>query len=64
MTPDAENILSLIQPWFGSAESARIWFEEEAIPGFSGQTARQLVHAGRVAEVVDYIAAVDAGIYS
>lgn len=64
MTHDAENILSLIQPRFESAESARIWFEEQSIPGFSGQTARQLVEAGRVAEVLDYIAAVDAGIYA
>ena len=32
--------------------------------GFSGQTAMQLVRAGRAAEVLDYIDAVDAGIHA
>lgn len=63
-TPDAGEILALVEPRFGSAERARTWFEGEPLPGFSGLTAKQLVEAGRGAEVQDFIAAVDAGIYS
>jgi len=55
---------SLIEPRFGSAKRARHWFEKEPLPGFSGQTAEQLVQAGRTEEVRDFLAAVDAGIHS
>lgn len=64
MMADTADILPLIQARFGTIEDARRWFEQEPLPGFSGQTARQLVQAGRIAEVRDFIAAVDAGVYS
>jgi hypothetical protein len=32
--------------------------------GFSGATAEQLVAAGRVTDVLDFISAVDAGVFS
>ncbi|GAA4041389.1 hypothetical protein GCM10022281_23010 [Sphingomonas rosea] len=61
---DAANVLSMVQPRFGSAERARIWYEEELIPGFDKRTARQMIHEGRGAEVLDYLAAIDSGIYA
>jgi len=63
-TSDAAAILALVEPRFGSAELARHWFENEPLPGFSGQTAAQLVEAGRTAEVRHFVAAVSAGIHS
>ena len=63
-TPGEADILALVEPRFGSADGARLWFENEPLPGFGGQTARQIVRAGRSLEVRDYIAAVDAGIHS
>lgn len=62
--PDEADILALVKPRFGSAERARHWFENEPLSGFSGQTAQQLVQAGRAAEVQDLVAAVDTGIHS
>lgn len=59
-----QAIIEKIEPRFGSADLARNWYRSEPLPGFSGQTAEQLVSAGRGVEVLDYIAAVDAGIYS
>lgn len=62
-TPDAAAIIALVEPRFGSGERARQWFETEALSGFSGKTAQQLVEAGRAAEVRQLIAAIDAGIH-
>jgi hypothetical protein len=35
-----------------------------ALPGFGGTTAKQLVEAGRGAQVQEFVAAVDAGTHS
>lgn len=58
------QILASVEPRFESAERARDWFENEALPGFNGLTAKQLVDKGRHAEVLTFLAAVDAGIHS
>lgn len=58
------QILASIEPRFESSERARHWFEHEPVPGFSGLTAKQLVEEGREAEVLKFLAAVDAGIHS
>lgn len=63
-TSDAAVILASVEPRFGSAEFAQHWFEKEPLSGFSGQTAAQLVEAGRTAEVRHFVAAVGAGIHS
>jgi hypothetical protein len=63
-TRDAADILALLELRFGSVERARRWFEEEPLPGFSEQTAQQLVQAGRAADVRQFVVAVDAGIHS
>jgi hypothetical protein len=58
------EVLNKVEPRFGSALLAYAWYRSEPLPGFSGQTAMQLVRAGRADEVLDYIDAVDAGVHA
>lgn len=58
------EILNKAEPRFGSALMAYAWYRSEPLPGFSGQTAMQLVLTGRADEVLDFIDAVDAGVYA
>lgn len=58
------EIVNKVEPRFGSALIAYAWYRSEPLPGFSGQTAMQLVRDGRADEVLDYIDAVDAGVYA
>jgi hypothetical protein len=60
----AEELLKVAETRFGSQEAVRAWFEGAPLPGFSGATAQELVAAGRALDVLNYIAAVDAGVYS
>ncbi|MDX8450168.1 MbcA/ParS/Xre antitoxin family protein [Mesorhizobium captivum] len=58
------EIVNKVEPRFGSALMAYAWYRSEPLPGFSGQTAMQLVREGRADEVLDFIDAVDAGVYA
>lgn len=58
------EIVNKVEPRFGSALIAYAWYRSEPLPGFSGQTAMQLVRSGRADEVLDYIDAIDAGIHA
>jgi hypothetical protein len=58
------EVINKVEPRFGSALIAYAWYRSEPLPGFSGQTAMQLVRSGRADEVLDYIDAVDAGIHA
>lgn len=58
------EILNRIEPRFGSVLIAYAWFRSEPLPGFGGRTAMDLVRAGRAAEVMEYVDAVDAGVYA
>lgn len=58
------EIVNKVEPRFGSALMAYAWYRSEPLPGFSGQTAMQLVKSGRANDVLDYIDAVDAGVYA
>lgn len=58
------EVLNKLEPRFGSALMAYAWYRSEPLPGFSGQTAMQLVRSGRAEDVLDYIDAVDAGIHA
>ncbi|WAP66822.1 MbcA/ParS/Xre antitoxin family protein [Jiella pelagia] len=58
------EIVNKVEPRFGSALIAYAWFRSEPLPGFSGQTAMQLVRAGRAEDVMDFIDALDAGVYA
>ena len=58
------EIVNKVEPRFGSALIAYAWFRSEPLAGFGGQTAMQLVRAGEADRVLDYIDAVDAGVYT
>jgi hypothetical protein len=58
------EILNRTEPRFGSALMAYAWYRSEPLPGFSGLTAMQLVRDGRAGDVMDYIDAVDAGVFA
>ncbi|MDX8500797.1 MbcA/ParS/Xre antitoxin family protein [Mesorhizobium sp. VK4C] len=58
------EIVNKVEPRFGSTLMAYAWYRSEPLPGFSGQTAMQLVREGRADEVLDFIDAVDAGVYA
>ena len=58
------EVVNKVEPRFGSAMMAYAWYRSEPLAGFSGQTAMQLVRDGRGDEVLDYIDAVDAGVYA
>lgn len=58
------EIINKVEPRFGSALMAYAWYRSEPLVGFSGQTAMQLVLAGRADEVLAYIDAIDAGIHA
>ncbi len=58
------EIINKLEPRFGSALIAYAWYRSEPLPGFSGQTAMQLVRAGRSGDVLDYVDAIDAGVHA
>ena len=58
------EVITKTTPRFGSALIAYAWYRSEPLAGFSGRTAMQLVQEGRAAEVLEYIDAVDAGVYA
>ena len=58
------EILNRVAPRFGSELMAYAWYRSEPLPGFSGQTAMQLVQSNRADDVLTYIDAVDAGVHA
>jgi hypothetical protein len=58
------EILNRVSPRFGSDLLAYAWYRSEPLAGFGGMTAMHLVREGRADEVLDYIDAVDAGLYA
>ncbi len=58
------EIVNRVSPRFGSDLLAYAWYRSETLPGFGGLTAMHLLTMGRAAEVMEYIDAVDAGIYA
>ncbi len=58
------EVINKVEPRFGSTLIAYAWYRSEPLPGFSGQTAMQLVRSGRGEEVLEYVDAVDAGVHA
>jgi Protein of unknown function (DUF2384) len=58
------EVINKVEPRFGSTLMAYAWYRSEPLPGFSGQTAMQLVRNGRVDDVLEYVDAVDAGVHA
>lgn len=58
------EVLNKVEPRFGAELMAYAWYRSEPLPGFDGRTAMQLVQEGKAQQVLEYIDAVDAGIYA
>lgn len=58
------EVINKVTPRFGSPLMAYAWYRSEPLAGFAGLTAMQLSQAGRSLEVLEYIDAVDAGVYA
>lgn len=58
------EVLNKVEQRFGSPLVAYAWYRSQPLPGFSGQTAMQLIQSGRAHEVLEYIDAVDAGVHA
>lgn len=58
------EVINKVEPRFGSQLMAYAWYRSEPLPGFSGQTAMQLVRSGRADDVLDYVDAVDSGVHA
>lgn len=58
------EVINKVEPRFGSALLAYAWYRSEPLAGFAGQTAMQLVKAGKASDVLDYVDAVDAGVHA
>ena len=57
------DLLNKVGPQFATPVMAYKWYRSEPLAGFDGQTAMQLVQAGKAQQVVKYIEAVGAGIF-
>jgi hypothetical protein len=64
ISKDTERVMAIVRPRFPTPDLATHWYHEEPVPGFSGLTAAKLVEAGLADDVVEYLAAVDAGIHA
>ncbi len=58
------EILNKVEPRFGSELMAYAWYRSEPLPGFDGRTAMQLVQDGKAQQGLEYIDAVDAGVFA
>lgn len=58
------EVLNKIEPRFSSSLMAYAWIRSQPLPGLSGMTPMQLIQDGRAAEVLEYVDAVDAGVYA
>lgn len=58
------EVINKVEPRFGSDLIAYAWFRSETLAGFDGRTAMQLVKEGKAQQVLDYIDAVDAGVFA
>lgn len=58
------EVLNKVQPRFGSELMAYAWYRSEPLSGFDGRTAMQLVQEGNTQQVLEYIDAIDAGVFA
>lgn len=58
------EVLSKVEPRFGSMIMAYAWYRSKPLSGFSGQTAMELVRCDRLQDVLTYIDAVNAGVHA
>ena len=61
---DLVEILQKLEPRLGSCLMAYAWIRSEPLPGFDGRTAMQLLREDKGQQVMEYVDAVDAGIFA
>lgn len=57
------EVLDKLTPRFGSPLIAYAWYRSKPLPGFGGRTAMQVVQEGKAQRVLNYVDALDAGVY-
>ena len=62
--PEPVDVLNKVTPRFGSELMAYAWCMSEPLSGFDGRTAMQPVRESEAQQVLDYIDAVDAGVFA
>ena len=58
------EVINKVEPRFGSELMAYAWYRSEPLAGFDGQTAMQLVQQGQAQQVLEYLDALDAGVFA
>lgn len=58
------QILNRVLPWTGSVTAAWAWYRSQALPGFGGSTAEQLVKDGYSENVLEYLDEISNGGYA
>ncbi len=58
------EVLNKVEPRFGSELLAYAWYRSEPLSGFDGRTVTQLVHEGKAQQVLEYVDAVDVGVFA
>lgn len=61
---DVVEILNRVEPWCGSIPQAYAWYRSQPLPSFGGQTAEDLVKAGRGEAVKSYLSRIAVGGYA
>jgi hypothetical protein len=61
---EERDIINRVIARFGNEAEAWSWFNSTRLPGHGNATARDLIHEGRIREVLAYIDSVDAGVHA
>jgi hypothetical protein len=61
---DVVEIINQVLPWCGSLLMAFAWYRSQPIPAFGGQTAEDLVRAGRAEHLREYLNGIALGGYA
>ena len=59
-----DEMLKRLLPRFKSEREAAAWYRTQPIAGYGGQTAADLVSLGHAQDVLEFLDAVDAGVYA
>jgi hypothetical protein len=60
----AELVVDRVEDRFATRAEALQWFRNAPLPGWGDATAEQLVAIGKVAQVIETIDAINAGVYA
>ena len=61
---EVDRILDLAREMTGDEKRAEVWLNSQPIPGWAGKTGLDLLREGKGAEIIVYLEAVRASVYS